>query len=66
MWHDVDVDIDHGIVDLHVTFNGKDVVDAPVYLFATSSSYLGRDKGKRLYFKFFLEFIPFSLFQYLQ
>jgi RHS repeat-associated protein len=42
VWQDVDVDIDHGIVDLHVTFNGEDVVDAPVYLFTASGSYLGR------------------------
>jgi len=42
VWQDVDVDIDHGIVDVHVTFNGEDVADAPVYLFTASGSYLGR------------------------
>jgi RHS repeat-associated protein len=42
VWQDADVDIDHGIVDVHVTFNGEDVADAPVYLFTTSGSYLGR------------------------
>jgi len=41
VWQDVDVDIDHGIVDVHVTFNGEDVIDAPVYLFTASGTYLG-------------------------
>jgi len=42
VWQDADVDIDHGIVDVHVTFNGEDVYNAPVYLFTASGSYLGR------------------------
>lgn len=41
-WQDVEVDIEHGLADLHVTFNGEDVFDAPVYLFTESGSYLGR------------------------
>jgi len=41
-WFDVEVDIDHGLVDLHVTFNGEDVFDAPAYLFTESGSYLGK------------------------
>ena len=41
-WMDTEVDIDHGLIDLHVTFNGEDVFDAPIYLFTESGSYLGR------------------------
>jgi len=43
------VDIAHGIVDVHVTFNGEDVVDAPVYLFTASGSYLGRHENTDSY-----------------
>jgi hypothetical protein len=31
MWQDVDVDIDHGIADVRVTFNGEDIYNAPVF-----------------------------------
>jgi len=41
-WWDVQIDIDHGFVDLHVAFNGQDVFEAPVYLFTESGSYLSR------------------------
>jgi RHS repeat-associated protein len=36
----VEVDIEHGLVDLHVSQNGEDVSDARVYLFSESGSYL--------------------------
>jgi len=36
----VDVEIAHGSVNIHVTYNGTDVMDAPVYLFTESGSYL--------------------------
>ena len=39
---DTTVDIDHGYANLHVTDTGTDVVDAPVYLFTETGSYLGR------------------------
>jgi len=41
-WMDTEVDIDHGLIDLHVTFNGEDVYYASVYLFTESGRYLGR------------------------
>ena len=34
IWSDQYVDIEHGFADLHVTFNGADVDDAPIYLFS--------------------------------
>jgi len=39
---DTTVEIAHGYVNLHVTDIGTDVVNAPVYLFTTAGSYLGR------------------------
>jgi len=36
------VDIAHCVVNIHVTDNGAAVVDAPVYLFTESGSYLSR------------------------
>jgi len=39
---EVNVDIAHGNVNIHVTENGTDVMDAPVYLFTESGSYLSR------------------------
>lgn len=42
IWVDEYVDIDHGQADIHVTLNGADVFDAPVYLFTDTGSYLGQ------------------------
>jgi len=42
IWSDQYVDIDHGFADLHITFNGADVDDAPIYLFSESGSCLGK------------------------
>ena len=39
---DIEVDINHGLVNIDITFNGEDVFDVPVYLFTESGSYLGR------------------------
>ena len=39
---DTSITIDHGRAVLHVTKGGLDVVDAPVYLFTSSGSYLSR------------------------
>ena len=36
------MDIDHGTAILHVTHNGQDVFDVPVYLFTETGSYLSR------------------------
>jgi len=36
------VTIDHGLAIVHVTKEGADVIDAPVYLFKASGSYLGK------------------------
>ena len=36
------MDIDHGQADVHVTLNGSDVFDVPVYLFTETGSYLGQ------------------------
>ena len=41
-WQDVEVDINHGTAILHVTENGLDLYDVPVYLFTESGSYLSR------------------------
>jgi len=41
-WQDVGVDINHGTAILHVTHNGQDLFDVPVYLFTESASYLSR------------------------
>lgn len=41
-WQDVGVDIEHGTAILHVTHNGQDLYDVPVYLFTESGSYLSR------------------------
>ncbi|MDY6827690.1 MAG: RHS repeat-associated core domain-containing protein, partial [Bacillota bacterium] len=41
-WQDAQVDISHGTAVLHVTENGQDVFDVPVYLFTDSGSYLGQ------------------------
>jgi len=48
-WMDTEVDIDHGLIDLHVTFNVEDVFDAPVYLFTESGIYLGRHERTDYY-----------------
>ena len=42
--HRQEIEIEDGMVNLHVTFNGVDVFDAPVYLFTDSGSYLGRSQ----------------------
>ncbi len=44
VWSDTNtsVTINHGLAVLHVTKGGCDVVDAPVYLFKASGSYLGK------------------------
>ena len=42
VWNDTAVTINHGLAVLHVTKDGLDVADAPVYLFKASGSYLGR------------------------
>ena len=42
VWADTYVTIDHGLVIVHVTKEGADVIDAPVYLFKASGSYLGK------------------------
>jgi hypothetical protein len=42
VWTDTAVTIDHGLAVVHVTQGGADVVDAPVYLFKASGSYLGK------------------------
>jgi RHS repeat-associated protein len=42
IWVDQYVEIEHGFVDIHATFNGQDVNDAPVYLFSDRGSYLGK------------------------
>ena len=41
-WQDVGVVINHGTAILHVTHNGQDLYDVPVYLFTASGSYLSR------------------------
>ncbi|RJR29152.1 MAG: hypothetical protein C4576_35575, partial [Desulfobacteraceae bacterium] len=41
-WQDEEVVIDEGVVDLHVTWNGAEVSNAPVYLFTETGSYLSR------------------------
>ncbi|RJR34062.1 MAG: hypothetical protein C4576_27035 [Desulfobacteraceae bacterium] len=41
-WQDEEVVIDEGVVDLHVTWNGAEVSNAPVYLFTETGSYLNR------------------------
>ena len=41
-WQDVQVDINHGTAILHITHNGQDLYDVPVYLFTESGSYLGK------------------------
>ena len=41
---DTAVTVDHGLAVLHVTKDGLDVADAPVYLFKASGSYLGRNE----------------------
>ena len=41
---DTSITIDHGRAVLHVTKGGLDVVDAPVYLFTSSGSYLSRSE----------------------
>jgi RHS repeat-associated protein len=41
---DVEVDIAHGKVNVHVTNNGEDVADVPVYLFTATGSYLGKSQ----------------------
>ena len=41
VWTDTAVTIDHGLAVVHVTKDGLDVADAPVYLFTSSGSYLG-------------------------
>jgi len=41
-WQDVVVDINHGTAILHVTHNGQDLFNVPVYLFTESGSYLSR------------------------
>ena len=43
-WLNSEIEIEDGLVDLHVTFNGVDVFDAPVYLFTDSGAYLGRSQ----------------------
>jgi hypothetical protein len=43
-WQDQDVDIDHGKANLHVTWNGQNVVNAPVYLFTETGSYLNKSQ----------------------
>ena len=42
VWTDATVTIGHGLAVLHVTKDGLEVADAPVYLFKASGSYLGR------------------------
>jgi len=42
VWLDTTVTINHGLAVIHVTNDGNDVVDAPVYLFKVSGSYLGK------------------------
>jgi RHS repeat-associated protein len=42
VWSDTPVTINHGLAVIHVTQGGADVVDAPVYLFKASGSYLGK------------------------
>lgn len=44
-WTDTSVNIEHGMVILHVTLNGQGIPDAPVYLFSGSGSYLGRSSS---------------------
>jgi RHS repeat-associated protein len=41
-WQDVEVDINHGEAILHITHNGQDLYDVPVYLFTETGSYLSR------------------------
>ena len=41
-WQDEEVVIDEGMVDLHVTWNGEEVNNVPVYLFTETGSYLNR------------------------
>jgi RHS repeat-associated protein len=41
-WQDQNVNINHGKVDLHVTWIGEDVMNAPAYLFTDTGSYLGK------------------------
>ena len=42
VWADTYVTIDHGLAVIHVSNSSGDVVDAPVYLFKASGSYLGK------------------------
>ena len=41
-WQDEDIDIDHGIVNIHVTNIGEDIENAKIYLFTETGSYLGK------------------------
>ncbi|MDY6839804.1 MAG: RHS repeat-associated core domain-containing protein [Thermodesulfobacteriota bacterium] len=44
VWSAAAVTINHGLAKLHVIKGGADVVDAPVYLFKASGSYLGKSE----------------------
>lgn len=43
-WEDRQINIDHGRLRLHVTYNGADLEDVPVYLFTDQGAYLGKSQ----------------------
>ena len=44
VWTSITVSINHGLAVLHVAKDESDVVDAPVYLFTSAGSYLGKSE----------------------
>ncbi|HDZ91698.1 MAG TPA: hypothetical protein ENH37_13645, partial [Deltaproteobacteria bacterium] len=43
-WEDRQINIEHGKVNLHVTYNETDLEDIPVYLFTDQGAYLGKSE----------------------
>jgi len=48
-WQDTEINIEHGKVNLHVTNNGSDLENVPVYLFSEQGAYLGKSERTDAY-----------------